>query len=914
MTLATGTRVGKYEILDAIGAGGMGEVFRARDTKLNRYVAVKVLPESVASDPARIARLRREAQVLAAINHSNIAHVHELEESTGIQALIMELVEGPTLADRIADGPIPVPESLTIAQQIAEALAAAHDQGIVHRDLKPANIKLRDDGTVKVLDFGLAKLASPDASESVAAAAAHLPTVTTPAMTLAGVIMGTAAYMSPEQSKGRPADKRSDIWAFGAVLYEMLTGRRAFDGEDVSETLANVLKTEPDWSALPADIPDHIRGLLKRCLARDRHARVSDIGAVLYVLGEPSATERGASNVSVPLVPLWRRLLIPAVVGVIAAAAIGIAVWNRVPRSTPPPITRFSFGQSGPNALIVDAQSRDVTITPDGKQVIYKGTAGDTVQLFIRRLDSVEVTPLTTHGPSARAPFPSPDGAWVGFIEPTPITLKKVPITGGPALQICTLDGASRGATWLPDDTIVFATALTSTGLQRVAAGGGQPTTLTTPDRARGEDDHLWPQILPGGQLVLFTITPAVGGVDASQVAVLDLGRPTDAPKVLLRGGSQAKYLPSGHLVYIAGGTLRAILFDLSRLETVGVAVPLQSQVITLPTGTAEFDVSADGTLVYATGGAGVAPARTLVWVDREGREEPIGVPPRSYVHPSVSPDGARLAVDILDQENDIWVWDFNRRTLLRVSSDPGLDQTPAWLPDSQRLLYSSQASGVFSVVRQSADGTDTVERLATTANPTRLSSVSADGRHAFMWEARAASATDIMVLDPSLPRSETRPLLESKFAERNAELSPNGRWLAYDSNDAGPLQVYVRPFPEVGRERRQVSNAGGYGPRWSRDGKELFYLAADGTLMSVQVGSGTTWNPGPPVPIVKASDSYFRASTSFVGRTYDVSPDGKRFLRVKNPSGQAAGSPANIVVVRNWIEEVKARVPAPAR
>jgi len=911
MTLTTGTRLGKYEILDAIGAGGMGEVFRARDTKLNRLVAVKVLPDLVATDPERIARLRREAQVLAAINHANIAHLHELEDSSGVQALIMELVEGPTLADRIAEGPVPVPEALAISTQIAEALGAAHEQGIVHRDLKPANIKVRDDGTVKVLDFGLAKLSAFESNGIATSASGHLPTVTTPAMTLAGVIMGTAAYMSPEQSKGRPSDKRSDIWAFGAVLYEMLTGRRAFEGEDVSETLANVLKTEPDWAALPAAVPTPIRVLLKKCLAKDRRSRVSDVGAVLFVLSESAALDTDRAATLPSAVPWWRQLVIPAAVGMVAAAVTGLAVWSRVPRPSAPLVTRFSFGHTGPNALAVDQQSRDVTITPDGRHVIYKGTAGDSVQLFIRPLDSVEVTPLTP-GLSARGPFPSPDSAWIGFIEPTPITLKKVPITGGPALTVCPLDGASRGATWLPDDTIVFATALTSTGLQRVAAGGGQPSVLTTPDRARGEDDHLWPQVLPDGRHLLFTITPAAGGVDASQIAVLDLGQPKGAPKILLRGGSQAKYLPSGHLVYIAGGTLRGVPFDLSRLETAGVAVPLQPQVIMLPTGTAEFDVSATGTLVYATGGAGAAPARTLVWVDREGREQPVGAQPRSYVHPRLSPDGARLAVDITDQENDIWVWDFNRRTLLRVSSDPGLDQTPAWMSDSQRLLYSSQASGVFSVVRQSADSTGTVERLATTANPTRLSSVSADGRHVFMSEARAASATDIMVLDLSRSPSEPRPLLDSKFAERNAELSPNGRWLAYDSNDAGPLQVYVRPFPEVGRERRQVSNAGGSGPRWSKDGKELFYLAADGALMSVQVGSGTTWNPGPPVPIVKASDSYFRAS--IVGRTYDVSPDGKRFLRVKNPIGQAAGTPASIVVVRNWIEEVKARVPAATR
>jgi len=824
----------------------------------------------------------------------------------------MELVDGPTLAQRIEGSGLPIDEVLPIARQIADALEAAHDQGIVHRDLKPANIKVRDDGTVKVLDFGLAKLGSPESSDNATSASAHQPTVTTPAMTLAGVVLGTAAYMSPEQSKGRPADKRSDVWAFGAVLYEMLTGRRAFEGEDVSETLANVLKTEPDWAALPADVSGQIRALLKRCLVKDRRARVSDIGAALYVLSEAALGERSAPNEGIARVPVWRRLLIPAAVGAIAAATAGLAVWSRVPRPAAPPVTRLSFGQSGPHPLAVDQQSRDVTIARDGRHVIYKGTAGDTSQLFIRALDSVEVTQLTSQGPAPRAPFPSHDGAWVGFLETTPITLKKVPITGGPALTICPLDGASRGATWLPDDTIVFATALTSTGLQRVPASGGQPSVLTTPDRVRGEDDHLWPQLLPDGQHVLFTITPTAGGVDASQIAVLDLARLKDAPKVLLRGGSQAKYLASGHLVYIAAGTLRAVPFDPSTLETTGAGVPLQSQVITLPTGTAEFDVSDDGTLVYATGGAGIAPPRTLVWVDRGGREQPIGAPPRSYVHPRLSPDGTLLAVDILDQDNDIWVWDFKRQTLQRVSSDRGVDQSPVWMPGRQQLLYSSQASGVFSVVRQSADGTGTVERLSTTPNPARPSSISAEGGHVFLTEARAATATDVMLLD--LSRREVRPLIASVFTERNADLSPNGRWLAYESNDTGQYQVYVRPFPDVDRERRQVSSAGGSEPRWSRNGQELFYVAGDGALVSVQVGSAATWDPGPTVTLIKASDTYFRGNNSGVGRTYDVSPDGKRFLRIKNPSGQSAGVPPSIVVVRNWIEEVKARVPVPAR
>jgi len=594
MALSIGTRLGPYEILAPLGAGGMGEVYRARDTKLNRDVAIKVLPDLFAADSQRLARFRREAQALAALNHTNIAHIHEFEDSTGVHALVMELVEGPTLAERIAQGPIPLSEALAIAGQIAEALEAAHDHGIIHRDLKPANVKVREDGTVKVLDFGLAKLA-PGSDGHDSGPSAHLPTVTTPAVTLAGVIMGTAAY---------------------------------------------------------------------------------------------------------------------------------------------------------------------------------KGTAGTDTQLFVRALDQLEIRPLMASAMS-RAPFPSPDGQWVGFVETAPITLKKISITGGPALTITPLDGASRGATWTSDGSIIFATALTATGLQRVPENGGQPTALTTPNHERGEDDHLWPQILPGNTALLFTITLTTGGMDASQIAVLDLGDTTSTPKILVRGGSQAQYLPTGHLVYAAGGTLRAVAFDLDRRETIGAPVPVQSQVVTLLTGTAEFDISRDGTLVYATGGAGFTPPRTLVWVDRQGREEPIeGMPIRSYVLPRLSPDGTRVALDIRDQANDIWVWDFARATLARVSTDPGLDQTPEWMPDGRHVAFSSQAAGVFMISRQRADGTGAVEHLMKTSNPARLSAVSANGKRILFAESRAASAVDMMALNiEGTPVVE--PMLSTQFVERNAEISP---------------------------------------------------------------------------------------------------------------------------------------------
>jgi serine/threonine-protein kinase len=433
---------------------------------------------------------------------------------------------------------------------------------------------------------------------------------------------------------------------------------------------------------------------------------------------------------------------------------------------------------------------------------------------------------------------------------------------------------------------------------------------LTTPNRERGEGDHLWPQVLPGHQAVLFTITPRTGGVDASQIALLDLRDTKRPPKIILRGGSQAKYVPSGHLVYAAGGTLRAVGFDLGTLETTGTAVPVQTDVVTLPTGTAEFDISWTGTLVYATGGFGFAPRRALVWVDRQGREEPVkGAPLRTYMHPRLSPDGSRIAVDTLDQENDIWMWDFARQTLSRVSTDPNLDQTPIWMPNGRQLLYSSQAEGIFSIARQSADGTGSVEYLSKTTNPVRLFGVSPDGNRVVASEARPSTALDVMVLNLDKRRA-LEPLLQTPFVERTAELSPDGRWLAYESNDTSQFQIYVRPYPDVDKERIPVSTTGGRQPHWSRDGRELFYIDGEGTIVSLRVGAGATWSVRPGTRTPLAANTYFTPETA-PARTYDVSPDGKRFLMVKELGAASQPSaPTSIVVVRNWVEELKRLVP----
>ena len=905
MRLSPGTRIGSFEVIDAIGAGGMGEVYRARDPKLNRDVAIKVLPDALTSDPERLARFRREAQMLAALNHPNIAHIHGFEDADGVHALVMELVDGPTLADRIASGPIPLAEALPIALSIAEALQAAHGQGIIHRDLKPGNVKLANDGAVKLLDFGLAKTAE---NATVGVGHTASPTFTSPAMTQAGVILGTAAYMSPEQAKGRPVDRRSDVFAFGAVFYEMLTGRRAFDGDDVTDMLASVLRSEPEWTALSDDVPASIRTLIRRCLAKDVRQRVGDISTAVYVIGEsrtgsPDSTASGDRKIGPP--GSWRLLAI-AVTASLIVGAIGAAMW---PRAQPaaPHVSRFALTPSDDQALQVDAQSTDLMVTPDGTQVIYKGGSDPgATQLFVRLLDRLEPSPLTPRG-APKAPFSSPDGQWVGFFEPgAPVRLKKVAITGGPIITLTAVDGASRGATWGDGDRITFATAAPSTGLQQVSAAGGEPTVLTKPNPERGEADHVYPQWLPGGEALLFTITSTTGSLDAAQVAVLDVR--TGEAKVVVRGGSQAFYVPGGHLVYVAAGSLRAVRFDIGRREIVGTAVPVVSPLVILPTGAADFDVGRDGTLAYVIGSNPQHSApRALVWVDRQKREEAVsGAPMRPYLSPRLSPDGTRLAVSILDQQQDIWVWEFARKTLTRVTTDPGLDQTPVWMPGGDRLVFSSQAHGTpGSIFWQPADGTGTAERLVERPTTQRPSSTMADGSRIFFSELNPTTAVDVMMLSLTEGR-RVDAAVQSPFNEANAAISPDSRWLAYESNDSGQSQIVVCPFPNTPGGRIQISSGGGTEPRWAANGQELFYLGANGSLMSVGVGRGSTWTAG--APVVVFDHNYYVGATRGVGN-YDVSPDGKRFLMMKETT--SADVSPGIVVVRNWAEELKRLLPA---
>jgi len=897
--MISGARLGPYDILSPLGAGGMGEVYRAHDTKLGRDVALKVLPDSLAHDAERLARFEREAQLLAALNHPNIAQIYGVEESASTPALVMELVTGPTLADRIAQGPIPLDEALPIAKQIAEALEAAHEQGIIHRDLKPANIKVRNDGTVKVLDFGLAKAFEPPAASS--AGATMSPTLSVHA-TQAGIILGTAAYMAPEQARGKTVDRRADIWAFGCVLYEMVTGRRAFQGEDISTTLAAVLRADPEWSALPSATPNSLRRLLSRCLKKDPKARLRDIGEARIAIDDVlSGAEEVSAPTTVHRAPWWRRVAIPAATLLVGSLATLVIVWF-VGRSTGarPRVSRLHITPESTAALTIEGISRDIAITPDGSRVVYVGANGTT--LFVRPFDQLVATPLVQSG-APRDPFVSPDGQWVGFFDGT-FVLKKVPITGGPAVLVARFNSTERGATWASDGTIIFATSALRSGLQRVSADGGEPSMLTRPDPTRGEANHSWPERLPG-QAVLYTVTATTGGLDAASVAVLDLrsGRST----ILLRGGSDAQYLPSGHLVYAAAGTLRAIGFDLPRLSVVGSSTPVVPQVLTSTVGAVDAVLARDGTLVYVTGAAG-SGLRTLVWVDRQGRETPLTAPPRAYLYPRISPDGTRVAVTAFDQKADIWLWDLARATLTRVTSGASQNAMPIWMPDGRRLIFGSTRGGTkFNMYRQSADGIGSVERLSESADRQFASAVSPDGSQVVFTQESPTTGEDVMALRLD-GTHQVLPLVQTPFDERNGIVSPDGSWLAYEANDSGVFEIYVRPFPDVNRGHWLVSTNGGTQPLWARGGQELFYFARDGALMAITVAGGSAWKPGAPTKILEGH--YVVSASGTLHRHYDTVADGQRFLMMKAAAGDATAAQPQIVVVEHFDEELKRLVP----
>ena len=890
-----GRQFGSHRIVGLLGSGGMGEVYRAHDTKLGRDVAIKTLPRVFGADPDRRSRFEREARLLAALNHPHIGAIYGFEDIDGTPALVLELVDGDTLAERIAKEPIPMAEALTIARQIAEALAAAHSQGIVHRDLKPANIKITAGGVVKVLDFGLAKAVGPAGVGPHERDGAASPTVTI--RTHEGIILGTAAYMSPEQARGKAVDKRTDIWAFGCVLFEMLTGRFAFARATISDTIVAILEREPEWGSL--DVPAGLRRLLQRCLEKDPNRRLHDIADARIEIDDLlNAPSRGSTE-AVAVVPPKRRArvltLVAVLTSLVALITVGSWMWyaRTDPRAAiaPPRVSRTLLAASGVASLSLNG-TRSLAITPDGTHVVYVGNEG--TQLFVSSLDRLEPRAVVTAISPLRWIFVSPDGQWIGFVEA--LTLKKVALTGGPVTSLG-LIGDHLGATWAPDNTIILATTDPATGLLRMSASGGEPTTLTRPAGERGEGDHLWPEVLPGGRAVLYTIAATTGGPDTAQVAVLDLA--TGTSTVVVRGGSDARYVSSGHLIFTAGGSLRAVPFDLERLETRGTSVTVLPQLVTSPLGVAEYVVAFDGTLAYVDApAAATSVGATLVWVDRKGREEALTAPPRHYYQPRVSPDGTRVAVAIYDSEATIWLWDIARRALSQLRLDRAEDFFPVWMPDGHHLIFAA-SQPAFGLFRRSSDGTGSTELLLT--GPMLPSAVTPDGKQLLL----SYRARDVTVLPLDGPRRPL-PLIETPFNERNGVVSRDGRWLAYESDSSGRFEIYVRPFPNVNDGQWKVSTAGGTRPLWAPSGSELFYVEPGGALMAARTDAhASVWSASTPSKIVEGP---YQTGGSVSGRTYDVSRDGRRFLMVKRPANRTS---PQIVIVQNWHEELRRLVPS---
>ncbi len=878
MTIAAGTHFGSYEIVAPIGAGGMGEVYQAHDTKLGRDVAIKVLPEAFAHDPERLSRFQREAKMLASQNHPNIATIYGLEQSNGTSYLVMELVSGETLQERIRrDRLVPVEEALAIAKQIAEALEAAHEKGIIHRDLKPANVKVTPDGKVKVLDFGLAKAFAEDTETSDPI---NSPTLSQ-AATMHGVILGTAAYMSPEQARGKTVDKRTDIWAFGCVLYELLCGHPAFEGEDVTEILAAVVKTEPDWNRLPEATPPAIRALLRRCLRKDKRQRLQDAAGVRIEiddeLANPSAAGAAAPEKS------WQRsipLSLAAPVAAVLVIVASILAWMLKPEPPSQSQNPVHVQVGLPTGDRLQTVNLNVALSADGTALAYVGIHGGVSQLYVRALDAPEAKAIPgTEG--AFSPFFSPDGQWIGFFAQG--KMKKVPVGGGAPLTVCV--SQPGGASWGTDDTIVFSDG---SRLFRVSAAGGQPKILTTPDLSKGEYSHRYPQILPGGKDVLFTALNGFGW-DESRIEVLRLN--TGERRVLIRGGHTGRFLPSGHLVYYRAGALLAVPFDLTRLEVKGNAPVTVADGVLQNNGTtgAAYAVSAAGILAYIPALGARQFEQRLVWVDRQGKIEPLAAPARTYSNAALSPDGQQVAVTITSGTSELWIYDLTRGSLTRLTSEQGSSINPLWTPDGRRVVYRSNKAGTWNLYWRPADGSGAEERLTTADESDTPSSWSPDGKVL----AFAKGTREIWIL-PLEGDRKPQPFLRTSSSNMTPQFSPDGHWLAYVSDESGGAQVYVQPYPGPGR-KWQISTDGGTQPQWNPNSRELFYRNGD-TTMAVDVTTSPTFSAGKPRML-------------YQGLAGNVSRDAQRFLAMQPV--EPGQPPTQINVVLNWFEELKQKVPA---
>ena len=897
-----GETLANFKITGKLGEGGMGEVYRAEDTKLGREVAIKVLPELFAQDAERMARFSREAQVLASLNHPNIAAIYQVEHDGDHHFLVMELVEGETLAERIKRGRLNLDEAMTIALQITEALETAHDRGIVHRDLKPANINFTESGKIKVLDFGLAKAlesgVGTDSNPSNPSLSLS-PTLTAQMNTGAGVLLGTAAYMSPEQARGEAADRRADIWAFGVVVMEMLTGQTVYAGKTMSDTLASILAREPEWETLPDDIPPVIQNLLDRCLQKEIGDRLQAIGeariTIAGYLADPEAAKaQGATAEYAPL-PAWRRALPWAALG-LAAIATGAAIvgWNRVPEPPRAETLRLNVEIPVEDTLLTQIGS-SVVISPDGTHLAYVTGNPATRALHLRSLDQLEGR-MVSGGDLSYLPFFSPDGEWIAFV--TPNELKKVSVSGGTPLTIATVDFC-RGATWTPDDHIIY-TPEQQAPLFRIPAAGGEPEQLTTLDEEKGEITHRWPHVLPNGNAVLFVSHTENARFAEATIEVLDLE--SGARKQLIQGGTYPRWADSGHLLYAREGTLYAVPMDPVTLELRGSPGPVIESLTTNEGayGTAHYTVSDNGKLVYMQGAASAA-AYDAVRVDLDGLVSPLLEDSGSFWTPAFSPDGRRLALDIASESGngDIWVEDLDRSIHTRLTFDEGDDTGPVWSPDGEWIYFQSDRGKSYDLFRVAADGSEQPVRLTEGDLDQVPSSVTPDGKTLIFSQVNPESSSDIMTM---ALESEGEPeiFLSTTFIEYGGKVSPDGKWITYGSNESGSWEAYVRPFP-AGRGEWQISTGGERAsyPTWSSDQKQIFYRTAVGMSVASVETAGDTFRAKRPETLFES-----RFVDLFPNLDFDVAP-GSEYL-VMFQGSNSADTVDHVVMVTNWFKELE--------
>ncbi len=891
-----GSTLAHYRVTAALGVGGMGEVWRAEDEKLGREVALKVLPEEFAQDPDRMARFEREAKVLASLNHPNIATLFGLESVQGTETdtgtdtvfLAMELVEGEDLSERIKRGAVPVEEATAIALQIAEALEAAHEQGIVHRDLKPANIKLRPDGTVKVLDFGLAKAWETDGADPGLSLS---PTLTQHA-TAAGLILGTAAYMSPEQARGMPVDRRADIWSFGVVLWEMLTGRKLFEGHTVSDVLASVLKEAPDLDALPSETPPHIRRLIRRSLDRDAKRRLRDIGEARVALANPEeeTSAMGAAVENEDVNP-WRRRLPWIAAGLAAAAALLLGALI-IGRSTPQrPVIRFDVpSPPGGRFHLAPDNPGPVVVSPDGTMLAYCARGEDgSVQLWVRALDEAEARPMASTD-NAQYPFWSPDSRRIGYFANG--KLRAVQAVGGPPVALCDAS-EGKGGSWSSEGVIVFAPNY-NTPLHRVSEAGGESSPITEFDTERGDNSHRHPRFLPDGIHLLYVARTPAGSSEGQAIMIGSLDGSVN--REIMRAPTAVEYA-SGHLLFVRERTLMARPFDAAKLEFSGEAFPVAEVVALLPPGTVVgvFSSSQNGVLAYQAGDGGESTYR-LVWRDREGNEIGSVGEPGLYDEVHIVP-GGELAVVGMEEPSassrDIWVVDLRRDLMTRFSFDPGFEFGLTPTPDGTAVIYSTQINGVYALVKKEIGGSGQGEVLYEWAGEMYPTSVTPDGKSLVFFRGGDTSGYDIWVL-PLSGGGEPSLFIKTDHNEDLGMVSPDGKWLAYTSDESGKPEIYVTAFPVRGR-MWQISTSGGLSPRWAPDGSEVIYHAADGSLSAVQVES--------------RDEGLFIGNTTLLFNTmvqpegvhfWDISPDGEKVLGLETTSSEKTSS---LSVVVNWLE-----------